>query len=106
MQPACAAALHRGRPGRPGRTGGVTSGTRQKYLVIVGGCDDCHSPKIFKEQGPEPDMSRRLSGHPAADKLPVVPAGVLGPDKFGAVGANDFTACRPVGHQLHGEPDA
>jgi hypothetical protein len=65
---------------------------RGKYLVTVAGCDDCHSPKIFKEQGPEPDMSRRLSGHPVADKLPKVPAGVLGPDKFGAVGTNDFTA--------------
>ena len=65
---------------------------RGKYLVLAGGCDDCHSPKVFKEQGPEPDMSRRLSGHPAADKLPKVPAGVIGPDKFGAVGTNDFTA--------------
>jgi cytochrome c553 len=65
---------------------------RGKYLVIAAGCDDCHSPKVFKEQGPEPDMTRRLSGHPSADKLPKVPAGVLGPDKFGAVGSNDFTA--------------
>ena len=37
-------------------------------------------------------MSRRLSGHPAGDKLPAVPAGVIGPDKWGAVGSNDFTA--------------
>jgi hypothetical protein len=65
---------------------------RGKYLVTVGGCDDCHSPKVFKEQGPEPDMSRRLSGHPAADKLPKVPAFLIAPDRWGAIGTNDFTA--------------
>jgi cytochrome c553 len=63
-----------------------------KYLVTLGGCDDCHSPKVFKDTGPEPDMTRRLSGHPAADKLPPVPAGLIAPDKWGAVGSNDFTA--------------
>ena len=63
-----------------------------KYLVTLGGCDDCHSPKVFKETGPEPDMTRRLSGHPAADKPAAVPAGLIAPDKWGAVGSNDFTA--------------
>jgi len=38
---------------------------RGKYLVNVMGCDDCHSPKIFGPNGPEPDPARRLSGHPA-----------------------------------------
>jgi cytochrome c553 len=65
---------------------------RGKYLVTVGVCDDCHSPKVFKGPEPEIDMTRRLSGHPATDKLPKVPPGVIGPDKWGAVGANDFTA--------------
>ena len=45
---------------------------RGKYLVTVGGCDDCHTPKTFGPNGPELDMSRRLSGHPAADKLLLV----------------------------------
>src|SRR4029079_15869808 len=65
---------------------------RGKYLGLAAGCDDCHSPKIFKEQGPEPDMSPRLSGHPAADKLPKVPAGVIGPAQIGAGGTNELTA--------------
>ena len=66
---------------------------RGKYLVTVGGCDDCHSPKIFKPTGEtEPDMTRRLSGHPAAEKLPPTPPGVLGPDKFGALGNGHLTA--------------
>lgn len=38
---------------------------RGEYLVTIMGCDDCHSPKKFGPQGPEPDMDRRFSGHPA-----------------------------------------
>src|ERR1700756_905980 len=50
---------------------------RGKYLVTVGGCNDCHTPKKPGPNGPEPDMSRQLSGNPATDKLPPVPAGAL-----------------------------
>lgn len=38
---------------------------RGEYLVSIMGCDDCHTPKKMTEQGPEPDLSRRLMGHPA-----------------------------------------
>jgi hypothetical protein len=38
---------------------------RGEYLVNVIGCDDCHSPKKMGPNGPEPDMDRRFSGHPA-----------------------------------------
>ena len=38
---------------------------RGKYLVTVAGCNDCHTPWKVGETGPEPDMSRMLSGHPA-----------------------------------------
>ena len=37
---------------------------RGEYLVNVGVCNDCHSPKIFTEMGPEPDGVRLLSGNP------------------------------------------
>lgn len=40
-----------------------------KYLVGIMGCRDCHSPKAMTPQGPAPDMSRDLSGHPAAMPL-------------------------------------
>ena len=43
---------------------------RGKYLVTFGGCSDCHTPLKFTDKGPEPDVSRLLSGHPAATKLP------------------------------------
>lgn len=35
-----------------------------EYLVSVMGCEDCHSPKVFGPNGPEPDMGKYLSGHP------------------------------------------
>lgn len=65
---------------------------RGEYLVTVGVCDDCHSPKIFTAEGPVIDTTRRLSGHPAGDKVPEVPAGVIGPDKWGALATNHLTS--------------
>lgn len=37
---------------------------RGEYLVTIGSCHDCHTPFIMGAGGPEPDMSRALSGHP------------------------------------------
>jgi mono/diheme cytochrome c family protein len=37
---------------------------RGKYLVTLGGCNDCHTPKLPGPGGaPEPDAKRLLSGH-------------------------------------------
>jgi hypothetical protein len=65
---------------------------RGKYLTLVGGCNDCHTPKKFGPNGPEPDMSRELSGNPSMDKLPPVPKGVIGPDKWGTIANNHLGA--------------
>jgi len=65
---------------------------RGKYLTLVGGCNDCHTPKKFGPNGPEPDMSRELSGNPSMDKLPAVPKGVVGPDKWGTIANNHLGA--------------
>jgi mono/diheme cytochrome c family protein len=46
---------------------------RGKYLVTFGGCNDCHTPMAFGPQGPHPDMSRMLSGHPQDANLPSPP---------------------------------
>ncbi len=43
---------------------------RGRYLTIIGGCNDCHSPKVMTPHGPEPDPSRLLSGHPQNEKIP------------------------------------
>jgi mono/diheme cytochrome c family protein len=64
---------------------------RGHYLVTVGGCNDCHSPKIMTAQGPVVDESRLLSGHPANQQLPKVPAGLLA-SGWGAVTTADETA--------------
>lgn len=43
---------------------------RGENLVASVGCNDCHSPKIMTDKGPEVDLNRRLSGHPAQETLP------------------------------------
>jgi mono/diheme cytochrome c family protein len=37
---------------------------RGEYIVTTTGCGDCHTPLTMGSNGPEPDMSRMLSGHP------------------------------------------
>jgi cytochrome c553 len=37
---------------------------RGRYLVHAIGCSDCHTPMKMGPNGPEPDMTRFLSGHP------------------------------------------
>ena len=44
-----------------------------RYLVTVVGCNDCHTPLKMGKTGPEPDMTRMLSGHPEGMKLPPPP---------------------------------
>ncbi len=46
---------------------------RGRYLVSILGCNDCHTPWKMGEKGPEPDMSRMLSGHPQDIKLKPAP---------------------------------
>ena len=52
---------------------------RGKYLVTVAGCNDCHTPWKMGPKGPEPDMSRMLSGHPDSMALPPAPKLPEGP---------------------------
>jgi len=40
-----------------------------RYLVTIMGCNDCHTPYKMGKTGPEPDMTRMLSGHPETLKL-------------------------------------
>jgi hypothetical protein len=42
---------------------------RGKYLVNLGGCNDCHSPKEMTPMGPMPDTTKLLSGHPSGEQL-------------------------------------
>jgi hypothetical protein len=68
-----------------------TAEERGRFLVTVGGCHDCHTPKKPGPRGPEPDMTRMLSGHPENAKItvPYKP----GADATWLVATNDiFTA--------------
>jgi mono/diheme cytochrome c family protein len=52
---------------------------RGEYLVSVLACNDCHTPLMMGKNGPVPDMSRMLSGHPEALKMPPAPQLPPGP---------------------------
>jgi mono/diheme cytochrome c family protein len=60
---------------------------RGKYLVTFAGCNDCHTPFKLGPMGPEPDMSRQLSGHPSALVMPPPPA-LNGPWVWAGAGTN------------------
>ncbi len=53
-----------------GDTGLVKRGAQ---LAAYGGCVDCHTPFKMGPSGPEKDMARGLSGHPAELVLPPPP---------------------------------
>ena len=55
-----------------GKAAGATV-KRGEYLVTIGSCNDCHTPAKMGPNGPEPDLSRLLSGHPADMQLPPAP---------------------------------
>jgi hypothetical protein len=62
---------------------------RGKYLVTAMGCNDCHTPWKMGASGPEPDMTRFLSGHPENAKLGPAPKPQGG---WLFSGSADFTA--------------
>jgi len=49
-------------------------GSRGGYLVQAMGCADCHTPWKMGPNGPAPDHSLGLSGHPQTQPLPTPPA--------------------------------
>lgn len=42
---------------------------RGEMLIVGGLCHDCHTPKMMTAEGPQPDMSRMLSGHPESQTI-------------------------------------
>jgi mono/diheme cytochrome c family protein len=52
---------------------------RGAYLVRTMGCNDCHTPWKMGPRGPEMDMTRALTGHPADLVMPPPPALPQGP---------------------------
>jgi len=66
---------------------------RGEYLVNTGGCHDCHTPWIMKADGPGPDMTRMLSGHPESMVMPDPPK-LEGPWVWIGAGTNTAFAGR------------
>ena len=60
-------------PMKPGQV------ARGEYLVRAMACNDCHTPWKMGKDGPEPDMTRMLSGHPQAMAMPPPPKLPEGP---------------------------
>jgi hypothetical protein len=59
--------------GAPAAPVNKTRVERGAYLVTMMGCNDCHTPWKMGAQGPEPDMTRALTGHPSDMVLPPPP---------------------------------
>ena len=60
---------------------------RGEYLVSTMGCHDCHTPFKMGPNGPEPDMTRALSGHPEQIG-PLPPAEGKGPWSWAGTDTN------------------
>ena len=63
---------------------------RGEYLVMVGGCHDCHTPWKMGPNGPEQDMERALSGHP--EEMVITEAPPTGPGPWIVASAATNTA--------------
>src|SRR4051812_44225962 len=69
-------------------TAGIRKVERGRYLVTTTGCNDCHTPLKMTARGPEPDMARMLSGHPAELKMPRPPKLGEGPWMWAGAATN------------------
>lgn len=79
---------------------------RGAYLVRSMGCADCHTPLKPGPRGPEPDLSRGLSGHPQGQVLQA-PAASGGPWIWGGAGTNTaFWGPWGVSYSANLTPDA
>ncbi len=55
-------------PAKPQAVAPAGTAARGAQLVMMGGCNDCHTPKLMDGR---PDVSRALSGHP--ENAPLAP---------------------------------
>ena len=91
MTTACAPTAAQG-----ARAGDGTAEARGQYLVTIGGCNDCHTPLKMGPKGPEPDMSRMLSGHPEQVRV-TAPARLSGPEWMAASNVTNTAHSGPCG---------
>lgn len=70
---------------------------RGEYLVELGGCHDCHTPKKMTDHGPLPDNSLSLSGHPQNLSLPKIDPNMIGSGKWILFNEHGSAAVGPWG---------
>jgi len=64
---------------------------RGEYLVNFGGCNDCHTPKVYTDMGPVPDTTKLLAGYFEGTPLPVTDMKTIGQNGW-AMTEKNFTA--------------
>lgn len=64
---------------------------RGEQLLTIGGCNDCHTPKVFGPQGMDLDSLKMFMGHPANSPLPAPIESSLKPGNW-VLMAPDITA--------------
>lgn len=78
---------------------------RGEHLVLTSACHDCHTPLKLGKNGPEPDMSRMLSGHPEGFQVPPPPK-LSGPWMSAATATNTaWSGPWGVSHTANLTPD-
>lgn len=60
-----------------------------KHLVAMGGCGDCHTPKKMTAQGPVPDSTMFLAGHPSQIPPPQIDRREI--ESKGLIATNDLS---------------
>jgi mono/diheme cytochrome c family protein len=76
------------RPASPAAAANADAVARGAYLVRFGSCNDCHTPFTMGPKGPQPDMTRALSGHPSALGVPAAPPTLAAPWVWAGTGTN------------------
>lgn len=64
------------------RLEGEEAVARGEYLLTIGGCNDCHTPKIFSPAGMSLDSSKLYAGHIAGRPLPSPDPAALTPGNW------------------------
>ena len=78
---------------------------RGEYLVSIAGCNHCHTPWKMGPKGPEPDLTRMLSGHPQDVEMPPAPT-IEGPWQWiGAATNTAFSGPWGVSYAFNLTPD-
>ena len=86
-------------------SGGDDLTARGAYLVTGFGCADCHTPMKMGPKGPEPDLSRQMSGHPENLKLPPPPKADASWAWFGAATNTAFAGPWGISYAVNLTPD-